>query len=516
MFPPGEPATLLGPSRRMRDLDRLASRREPFDVLVVGGGVTGAGVALDAASRGLSVLLVDAHDLAFGTSRWSSKLAHGGLRYLAHGDVAVAAESAVERGLVMERIAPHLSRALPTLVPYGSSAAGWAVSGRAAGLVDLGARAGDALRRYAGTSSRTLPPPRRVGTAESAALVPRVRRSGLQGGVLWWDGQLEDDARFVVALARTAAGYGATILTHTRALSVGDHTASLQEARTGQALEVSARAIVNATGVWAGALDPSVQLRPSKGVHLVLDGASLGHPAAAVAAPVPGSTSRYVFALPHPDGQVYLGLTDDPLDGPIPDVPSASADDVTFLLGTINQVLQPQLTPDDVVGSYAGLRPLLAAGEAAGSSSDISRKHAVIEGPGGLVTVTGGKFTTYRKMAQDVVDRLTDMPCRTRDIGLVGAGPVDASEAAGLPPRLVRKYGTEAPLVAGLARDRPELLAPVDSARPELGVELAWGRYAEGAATVDDLLERRTRMSLVSAVSDRVRPTVEGLLGGEG
>ena len=327
------------------------------DLVVAGLGVTGAGVALDAVTRGLSVLAVDAHDLAFGTSRWSSKLVHGGLRYLAHGQVGIAHESAVERRILMESTAPHLTHALPMLVPFHASV----TRGQAA--VTRGAfAAGDLLRLGARTARETLPRPRHVSATEALSLAPCLRVDGLRGGILGWDGQLEDDARLVVNIARTAASYGAHVRTHVRVLAAdGGQTSTcvrLRDELTGAETEVAARMVVNATGVWAGDL-ADVGLRPSRGSHLVLRGESLPGLRVCVTAPVPGSTSRFVMALPQPDGTVYVGLTDEPVDGPVPDVPEPSEAEVDFLLDVVSAALARPLTRDDVVGAFAGLRPLL-------------------------------------------------------------------------------------------------------------------------------------------------------------
>jgi glycerol-3-phosphate dehydrogenase len=470
--------TSLNAERRSRELAEVADA--VVDVLVVGGGVTGAGTALDAASRGLSVCLVEAHDLAFGTSRWSSKLVHGGLRYLAHGEVGLAYESAVERGILMTRTAPHLVRALPQLV---------ALHGKQRGsLVMAGLRAGDVLRRAAGTPSRVLPPPRRISAAETLALAPGLRADGLTGGLLSFDGQLIDDARLVVALARTAAGFGASILTRARVTTLAGDGARVRDVLTGNDFDIRARKVINATGVWAGQLVPSVRLRPSRGSHLVLRDDAVRIGSTSLTVPIPGETNRFVLVLPQADGRVYVGLTDEPVDGPIPDVPTAPQSDVDFLLGVASSVLQRPLTPDDVIGSYAGLRPLI---EQEGSrSADLSRKHAVLTSPDGVITVVGGKLTTYRRMAADAVDAtgLAVNPCRTKDIPLVGA----TRSAVDAPPQLVAKYGSEAPLVAAL--DRPE---PVFGEITE--AEVAWAYEHEGALDADDVLDRRTRIGLVPA-----------------
>ena len=491
--------TMLNADQRSRDLAWAAE--ETVDLLVVGLGVTGAGVALDAASRGLSVLAVDAHDLAFGTSRWSSKLVHGGLRYLAKGQLGVAHESAVERGILMERSAPHLSRAMPMVLPLTSAV------GRGQGVLAMqGFRAGDLLRRAARTSGLLLPGPRRLSSSGTAARVPGVHPS-VRGGLLSHDGQLEDDARLVIALARTAAGHGARVVTKVRASSLSGSGGVLEDELTGGRLTVRARAVVNATGVWADRLVDGLTLTPSRGTHLVLRQSSLPGVEVAVAAPVPGSVNRFVFTLPQPDGLVYLGLTDEPVDGAVPDVPVPSQEEIDFLLTTASTAFERPLTHADVVGAYAGLRPLLAG---AGGSADLSREHAVLTSPDGVVTVVGGKLTTYRRMAEDAVDAvvaagLAAGPCRTRDLPLVGAAPRSRLAAVEAPARLVRRYGVEAPAVISAARStglaEDELLAPVAEGVPVTLAELVWGVTHEGALDVDDLLDRRTRVGLVA--SDR-------------
>src|SRR3954452_7039847 len=265
---PAEYGRLSG-ARRAADLDALAGGSQAVDVLVIGGGVTGAGIALDAATRGLSVVLVEKHDLAFGTSRWSSKLVHGGLRYLATGNVGIARRSAVERGILMTRNAPHLVKAMPQLVPLLPS-----MNGASRALVRFGFTAGDGLRRLGAPPASTLPRSRRVDAARAAELVPTVRRDGLDGALLAYDGQLIDDARLVVAVARTAAQHGSRILTRVAASDATGTSVRLTDQLTGETVDVTARAVVNATGVWAGDVDPSIRLRPSRGTHLVFDAAA--------------------------------------------------------------------------------------------------------------------------------------------------------------------------------------------------------------------------------------------------
>lgn len=493
--------TSLNAARRAAELDELAGG-EVVDVLVVGGGVTGAGIALDAAARGLSVALVEARDLAFGTSRWSSKLVHGGLRYLAKGEVRLAHESAVERGILMTRTAPHLSRALPQLFPLHEQ-----VSRGGAAFVHAGLRAGDALRRAARTPSTLLPPPRRVSGQEALALVPGLRAAGLRGGLLSFDGQLTDDARLVVALARTAAGYGAKVLTRVKVTEAAGDGVAAEDTTTGRMVSLKARCVVNAAGVWAGALVESVRLRPSLGSHVVVDGGALGVGGTALTVPVPGERNRFVIVLPQRNGLVYIGLTDELFDGPVPDEPVAPPSDVDFLLAVASSVLERPLGRPDVLGSYAGLRPLL---DAPGRSADLSRRHSVLTAPNGVLTIVGGKLTTYRKMAKDAVDAavraagLSAPPSPTGNLPLVGAASRSELSTLDAPARLVASYGTEAPQVAALSSE------PV--AGEITAGEIAWAVRHEGALSADDVLHRRTRIGLVPARLDAARPAVTSLV----
>ncbi|MBC2932000.1 glycerol-3-phosphate dehydrogenase/oxidase [Nocardioides sp. zg-1228] len=491
----------MSPARRIvPGLDAIPAE---VDVVVVGLGITGAGVALDAVTRGLSVLAVDAHDVAFGTSRWSSKLVHGGLRYLAQGQLAIARESAVERGILMHRTAPHLVRALPMLTPLDD-----AMPRRRAALTWAGLRAGDALRRSAGTTTRTLPRPRRLNATEALALAPTLRREGLRGGLLAWDGQLEDDARLVVTVARTAASYGAHVRTRARVTSATGTAVTLRDELTGTTYDVRARAVVNATGVWAGDLDERVRLRPSRGTHLVLRGSALPRTRVAVMVPIPGTSARFAMVLPQPDGTIYVGLTDEPAPGPVPDVPVPSEGEIDFLLALVAPTFTVPPTRADVVGTFAGLRPLL---EVAGTdaTADLSRRHAILTAPTGVTTVVGGKLTTYRRMAQDTLDtlvaagRLEAGSCRTASLPLLGAAAPDDLRRTTAPARLVRRFGTDAELVLAVAREvtglaDDELLAPVSDDVHVTLAELVFAITHEGAHDVDDLLGRRTRVGLVA------------------
>lgn len=495
---PADPRASLNATRRDRDLARLTDGGV-VDVLVVGGGVTGCGIALDAASRGLSVALVERADLANGTSRWSSKLVHGGLRYLAYGDVGLAFESARERHVLMSRVAPHLVRPLPMLVPLTD-----VVGGARTAKTRAAQWTGHVLARTAGARHESVPRPHKVTADDARRLAPGMG-TRLRGGLVHWEGQLEDDARLVVALARTAAAYGARVVTYCTVLSVDAGRVVVRDEHSGVTGEIQARRVVNATGVWADQLDPEVRLRPSKGSHLVVRSRAVGNPVAAVSVPVPGEPRRFALLLPQPDGLCYLGLTDSAHAGPVPDDAAVTGTEQSFLLDVANTVLARPLAATDVVGGFSGFRPLL---DAPGRTVDLSRRHAVHEAAGGMITVTGGKLTTYRRMAADVVDRLTDRPGRTEHIPLVGAG----GGPDALAPRLRRRFGTEAAAVAALAESDPALAEPVAAGVAVLGVEVFWALAHEGALTCDDVLARRTRLSLVPADAAAARPVVARLV----
>jgi glycerol-3-phosphate dehydrogenase len=531
-------ATSLNGARRRRELAELDGG-EPVDVLVVGGGVTGAGTALDAASRGLSVALLESRDLAFGTSRWSSKLVHGGLRYLASGDLRLARESALERDALMRAVAPHLIRALPTLLPLYSGER----ARRAAALAGVGLRVADLLRASAGTPRDVLPGPRRLSATETAHLSPNLREAGLRGGYLYWDGQLVDDARLVVAIARTAAGLGARIVTRCRVTAIGPDGARAVDELTGTPLRVRARSVVNATGVWAATLTPTARLRPSRGTHLVLPGGAagpLGGSPVAVTVPVPGASNRYVLLLPQPGGRIYLGLTDEEVPA-VTDVPEPTPADVEFLLRVASTALRAPIDRADVLGAFAGLRPLLAGSSA--RTADLSRRHAVLTGPAGVVTVVGGKLTTYRRMAADAIDAAVagsglaaPRPSRTATLPLVGAAPPAAigaqaeelaAEIAGnssaptsragalaLAHGLLARYGTEAGAVAASGAVEPVAGSAASSGAGLTQAEVAFAVRHELALDAGDVLDRRSRLGLVAGEREAALPGVRALVDG--
>jgi len=394
---------------------------------------------------------------------------------------------------------------MPQLLPLASY-----VEASSARVYRAGIYAGDVLRRAARTPSAILPHPRRISAAETRTLAPGLRTDTLTGGYLSWDGQLEDDARLVVGIARTAAGLGARILTRCRVNQLAGDGAQVRDELTGDEFTVRARSVVNAAGVWAGQLVTGVTLRPSRGSHIVLRASTLGRPNAALMIPVPGKRARFVFAVPQyvrpqSNGLVYVGVTDEPVDGPVEDVPAAPESDITFMLDVLGSAVEAPLRRQDVVGAFAGLRPLLESSDSRtrGTTSDVSRRHALITSSDGVVTIVGGKLTTYRRMAEDAVTAVVRRhglragPCRTRRLPLVGAASRAELARLDAPERLIRRYGTEAPAVAAVGRQDEALGESIAPNVDTIGAELVWGLRHEGALDIDDLLDRRSRVGLV-------------------
>jgi glycerol-3-phosphate dehydrogenase len=477
-----------------------------FDVLVVGGGITGAGIALDAASRGFSVALVEKADFASGTSGRSSRLIHGGVRYLEHGEIGLVRECLQERKVLL-RLAPHLVRPVPMYLLAPSS--------RAKALYGIGLTGYDLL-----AAGRNIGVHHRVTAHQVRNAVPGF--GGESGGYRYFECQT-DDARLTVEVARTAHAFGAVIANHaevTALLGDGRVTgAAVTDTLTGEQLDVRARVTVNATGVWAdqviglaaGEAGSGWQrLRPSKGVHLVFAPGAIQTKAAFVV-PSAAQDGRSVFLVPW-DDRVYAGTTDTPYAGDL-DNPTVEAADRQYILAAVAQYF-PAVTEQNVVASWAGLRPLVAGAEAGetAASEDLSRRHAVFEGPAGLLTISGGKLTTYRAMAEDLVDRIaaTIRPasrCRTRSIPLglhgsaVEARTLARTEAAllDLPPsmadRLVQRYGDDWRQAVSMIGADPSLGEPVVDGFPVLKVEVELARSREMAVTDEDVFVRRTRLT---------------------
>jgi glycerol-3-phosphate dehydrogenase len=406
-------------------------------------------------------------------------------------------------------------RALPQLSPvYGRFPRPDALA------LGAGIRIGDAMRALSGTSRRRLPGARHVGAEEIRLWTPAVNVDGLRGAILAWDGQLEDDARLVVALARTAAAHGTRVCSYCEVTALTGDGAEARDLFSDHTFEVRARHVINATGVWGDRLVESIELRPSKGAHVLVAAERLGNPRAMLTVPVPGHFGRFVFACPRSDGLVLIGLTDEPFEGEPADAPGVTEEEEQFLLQTVSLALDRPLESADVVGRYAGLRPLLDSGRGGSTATaDLSRRHAVIEDTAsGAVTVVGGKLTTYRQMAQDAVDLIADRPgvvtgpCRTTMLPLVGAPPRAMQAPRGVPPRLWRRFGAEAPELMALATSRPDLLEPIVPGLPALAIEAVTAIEREGALSVDDVLDRRLRLGLVPNWYQEAHPAVESLM----
>jgi glycerol-3-phosphate dehydrogenase len=514
----------MGSFDRATALRRLAEER--FDVLVVGGGITGVGVALDAASRGLRVALVERDDFASGTSSKSSKLVHGGLRYLQNGDVRLVYEALAERQR-LRRNAPHLVKVLPFLIPIFSKD----------GLINAKvARAmGSAMWMYDLTGGARIGKlHKRLKKPDVLAYMPTLPEDRLAGGYLYYDARA-DDARLTLTIARTAAlGFDAVIANRTTVVGftkdgTGRVTGATVEA-DGQRIEVQAASVVNASGVWADevrAIDEGADpdsIRPAKGIHITVPWSKVQNKIAVVV-PVP-KDKRSVFVVPWGD-RTYIGTTDTDYDGPVDD-PQCTAEDVAYLLKAINFSTTTAIAEADVLGTWAGLRPLVKSASS-GRTADLSRRHRVARSASGVVTITGGKLTTYREMAADTVDEVGDLlrlggraskisRSRTKHLPLLGADgyeSVMASAASdGALQHLADRYGDEARTVLSIARATPGGSEPLVPGLPYLRAEALYAARHEMVCTLDDVLSRRTRARLLARdASAAVAADVAALIG---
>jgi len=495
---------LFSAETRAANLTRMAEGR--FDVLVIGGGITGTGIALDAAARGFSVALVEKDDFASGTSGRSSRMIHGGLRYLAQYEVGLVREALRERK-ILRQLAPHLIRPLPVVLP--------AASPRDLAQYRLGLTAYGLL-----AAGRDIGSHRPVSSDQVRDAAPGFGRT--ERGYRYFECQ-GDDARLTIEVARAAQGFGALLANHVRAERLLGETrvtgAGVTDEITGERFEIHAAITVNAAGVWADqiralAADGTAtagrerRLIPSKGVHLVFAPGAV-RTKVALFVPSAAGDGHFIFVVPWED-RVYAGTTDTPYSGDL-DTPAVGDSDRDYILATVARDF-PGVTERDVVASWAGLRPLLGHGQGDVGTYDLSRKHAIFEDPPGLLTIAGGKLTTYRAMAEDLVDRLARTlrpagPCRTRHIPLGLHGPAEAAfrlaaaeaERLGLAPatgiRLVRCYGDdwrEAIRMIGADRSLGE---PAVDNLPVLKVELELARSREMAITDEDVFVRRTRLT---------------------
>ena len=471
-----------------------------FDVLVVGGGASGLGIAVDAAQRGYSTCLLEAEDFAKGTSSRSTKLVHGGVRYLEQMDIALVMEALRERGLLHEN-APHLVHDLAFVVPRYSW---WE-----APFYGVGLKLYDLL-----AGKRNLSPSRILSREDTLAAIPNVSVDGLLGGIEYHDGQF-DDARMAISLARTAASHGAVLVNHCRVRELmrgADglvHGARAVDAESGRTLEVRAKVIVNACGIFADSVralaEESVRpmIEPAQGVHLVLDRAFQPSDNAIM---VPQKDDGSVlFVIPW-HGRLVVGTTDTPMQDALIE-PRALPEEIEFILRNAGRYLERQPQQSDVRAVFAGMRPLVHEGGRGGATKSISRSHKVLVDASGLVSILGGKWTTYRKMAEDTLDRAIDVgmldrrPCATESLRIHGW--MSRTDPALPAEDWLRVFGTDAQQVRSVCAERAEWSAPM---HPNLQIPLGVAAYAvrhEMARTVDDVLARRTRCLLLDARAAR-------------
>ncbi len=513
----------LDPAYRAQAWRRLAERE--FDVLIVGGGVTGGGAALDAATRGLSVALVEQRDFASGTSSRSSKLMHGGLRYLEQFDFGLVREALRERELAMTRLAPHLVKPVSFLYPLKHRA--WERPYVTAGLALYGALGGP----------NSLPGFKELSRRRARRLVPALRKDALTGALLYYDAQV-DDARHTLTLARTAASYGATVLNSARVVGIeraGERVvgAVVEDVETGERVTVRASVVINCTGVWTDDIQRMsggrgrFHVRASKGVHLVVARDRINSEVGLILR----TDSSVLFVIPWTTHWI-IGTTDTDWSLDLAH-PAASKADIDYLLAQVNSVLTHPITTDDIQGVYAGLRPLLAGEDE--STSQLSREHAVARPQPGLISIAGGKYTTYRVMAADAVDAAREdigpgvADSVTEHTPLLGADGYHAlhnqvdrlARKHGLPVwrlnNLLDRYGSLIHELFALAAEDATLFDPLPGSPEYLKVELMYAATHEAALHLDDLLARRTRISIetpdrgtecAAAVAELVAPVL--------
>jgi glycerol-3-phosphate dehydrogenase len=511
---------MLSRSRALEILDQ-----ETFDVAVIGGGITGAGVALDAASRGFSVALIERSDFAAGTSSRSSKLVHGGLRYLQNFDLGLVREALLERQLLV-RLAPHLVQPLKMVVPAFDGARPDRLVGIGLNMYDVMAARRLRDRRTARRAARgrqaeepesDWSPARHrlISGQEVLELLPALAAREPTGGYLFYDCQT-DDARLVLTVLAEAERFGAICANRLEAVEVlgiraPDPGVRARDAESGREFLIRAANVVNATGVWADRLRPEElhseaevpRISPSRGTHITLARSSLPLDAGAI---VPAGEGRTIFALPWL-GRSLIGTTDNNYSGDLEHV-QPDPEDIAYLLDAVNSFFATDLTPGDLTGAYAGVRPLISSGDTR-KSVDISRKAELYETSSGMITITGGKLTTWRRMAKLAVDRLVERdgreaPCRTQEIPLgdpvePGALPRVEGVADEARAALAARYGHAAEGVLDIARESAALARPIVEGMPDLLAEAAYAARHEQAHTVADVLMRRTRLALLDA-----------------
>ena len=478
----------------LRRIRERAERSEPWDIAVIGGGATGMGVAVDAAARGFDVVLVEAHDFGKGTSSRSTKLVHGGVRYLEQGNIPLVMSALKERGLLRQN-APHLVKDLAFVVPNYSW---WE-----APFYGIGLKLYDLLAGKYGFGQSKL-----LSKEETLQRLPGLEPEELRGGVVYYDGQF-DDSRLLIHLAMTAADHGATVVNYCPATGLlrddEGYVNGLiaRDNESGEAFSINAKVVINATGVFTDEIrrmaDPSTEplMVTSQGIHLVFDRSFLKSDTALM---VPRtSDGRVLFVIPW-HGHAVAGTTDTPVDGPSLE-PKPLDEEIQFILETAGRYLTRPPSRSDVLAVYVGLRPLVKSGGAS-STSAISRDHTIHVDTSGLLTITGGKWTTYRHMAEDTVDhaitlgRLRDESCTTKNLKIHG---YEERPAAREEEDVLDVYGSDASEIRSLAEQNADMAKPIHPALPYIGAEVVWAARAEMARTVEDILSRRTRALFLNA-----------------
>lgn len=488
--------------------DRAASRREPWDMVIIGGGASGVGVAVDAAARGYEVLLLEQNDFGKGTSSRSTKLVHGGVRYLEQGNISLVMEALKERGLLRQN-APHLVHDLAFVVP---SYTWWESPFYGFGLKVYNMLSG----RY------RFGPTSRLSREETLQRLPTIKTDGLKGGVVYYDGQF-DDARLLINLVSTAAEQGATLLNYVQVTALHRdeegfiNGVAARDQETGQDFNIPARVVINATGAFCDHIrhmaDPAASqlIAPSQGIHLVFDRSFLPGDSAIM---VPHtSDGRVMFAIPWHD-HTLVGTTDIPLTE-TPLEPRATEQEIDFILETAGRYLERPPTRADILSVFAGIRPLVRAGNGKNTAA-LSREHTIHIDNSGLLTLTGGKWTTYRNMAEDCVNQaatlaqLEDRDCVTRNLPIHGA--FTPNEALGH----LTVYGSDVDAIRELKESDPALAEPLHPDLPYVGAEVIWAVRHEMARTVEDVLARRTRALFLNArAAQAMAPRVAELMAEE-
>lgn len=494
--------------QRDTSLSQILARTDPFDIAIIGGGATGVGIVLDAASRGYSAVLLEQSDFGKGTSSRSTKLVHGGVRYLQQGNISLVMEALKERGILRQN-APHLVHDLAFIVP---NYAWWE-----APFYGIGMKVYDMLAGKYGFGKSS-----HLSKDEVLERIPTLETKGLRGGVLYYDGQF-DDSRLLINLAQTASEQGALLLNYAKVTELSKdedgfvNGLSFTDIETGQSHSIAARSIINATGAFSDAIRQaddsaaSPMIAPSQGVHIVLDGSFLGRDTAIM---VPRtSDGRVMFAIPW-HGFALIGTTDTPIETASLE-PSPLESEIDFILETAERFLARKPTHADIKSVFTGIRPLVKAGDAANTAA-LSRDHTITISSSGLLTIAGGKWTTYRKMAEDAVDhaatlgKLDDRACATKTLSIHGHHR-RANQFGDL-----AYYGSDAAGIQQLTRSTPELSRKLHPALPLVAAQVVWAARFEMARTVDDVLARRTRWLFLEAKAAlEAAPAVAQLLAAE-